>query len=123
MLFLDAQIQIPSYGLPEPVREGEWDRAPANSKNSGQSGRNLQKPGKYDKAKALSQRALAIIEKVFGPEHPETSLPQHNLARIYVSHGKYDEVELLYHDFHNLLVQHLRLVVFTLDIVEHNQIV
>ena len=52
--------------------------------------------GKYDEAEPLYQRALAISEKVLGPDHPDTATSLNNLAGLYNNQGKYDEAEPLY---------------------------
>ena len=38
--------------------------------------------GKYARAEPLYRRALAIVEKVLGPEHPNVASDLNNLARI-----------------------------------------
>ena len=43
----------------------------------------------YEKALPLHKRALAIWEKVLGPEHPETARGLNNLAAIYDSIGDF----------------------------------
>jgi tetratricopeptide (TPR) repeat protein len=47
-------------------------------------------------AEPLSQRALAIREKVLGPDHPEVGISLNNLAALYRAQGKYDLAEPLY---------------------------
>ena len=39
--------------------------------------------GQYEKALALSKSALAIVERVFGPDHPTAATALNNLALIY----------------------------------------
>ena len=41
-------------------------------------------------------RALRIHEQVQGPEHPETATTLHELARLYLNQGKYEQAEPLY---------------------------
>ena len=50
----------------------------------------------YEKAKPLCQRALAIREKVLGPEHPDTAQSLSNLAGLYNSQGLYAKAEPLF---------------------------
>ena len=45
-------------------------------------GLNLYKAGKYREAEPLFVRALAIKEKIFGPEHPETAASLNDLAEV-----------------------------------------
>ena len=52
--------------------------------------------GKYAEVQPLYQRALAIREKVLGPEHPNVATSLNNLAALYYAQGKYAEVEPLY---------------------------
>ena len=52
--------------------------------------------GAYEKAEPLNLRALAIHEKVLGPEHPATAATLHNLAGLYFSMGAYEKAEPLY---------------------------
>ena len=39
--------------------------------------------GRYGEAEPLSQRALAIVEKALGPEHPHVAASVNNLAELY----------------------------------------
>ena len=52
--------------------------------------------GAYDKALPLYQRALQIVEKVLGPEHPRTATSLNNLALQYKTLGAYDQALPLY---------------------------
>ena len=52
--------------------------------------------GAYSKAEPLYARALAIIEKVLGPEHPNTATSLNNLAALYLLMGAYSKAEPLY---------------------------
>jgi tetratricopeptide (TPR) repeat protein len=47
-------------------------------------------------AEPLYQRALAIREKMLGPDHPHTAQSLNNLALLYHSQGKYEQAEPLY---------------------------
>lgn len=55
----------------------------------------LKNRARYEEAEPLLQRALAIQEKVLGPEHPNTALGLNNLAYLYNDQGKYTEAEPL----------------------------
>jgi tetratricopeptide (TPR) repeat protein len=61
-----------------------------------QAGIYLWNRGRFDQAQPLLQRALAICEKVLGPEHPETASTLNNLAWLYGNQGKYEQAEPLY---------------------------
>ena len=50
----------------------------------------------YDLTAIDIQRALAIWEKVLGPEHPDVALSLNNLALLYHAQGQYAEAQPLY---------------------------
>ena len=52
--------------------------------------------GKYSQAKAPLARALAIREKVLGPEHLKVVTSLNNLALLYDNQGRYEEAAPLY---------------------------
>ena len=52
--------------------------------------------GRYEAAEPLYQRALAIREKVLGPDHPSVATSLDNLALLYKSQGRYETAEPLY---------------------------
>ncbi len=56
----------------------------------------LYQQGKYQEARPLMQRALAIREKVLGPEHPDTAGSLNKLAMLYFTLGQYDQALPLY---------------------------
>src|ERR1700683_3279757 len=49
----------------------------------------LSQAGKYAEAIPLAQRALAILEKAFGPDHPDVAQSLNNLAELYDTQGRY----------------------------------
>jgi tetratricopeptide (TPR) repeat protein len=51
--------------------------------------------GRYSEAEPLYQRALAIVVKTLGPEHPEVATCLNNLAALYDAQGKYAQAEPL----------------------------
>ena len=51
--------------------------------------------GDFDEAELFCRQALAIREKVLGPEHPDVATSLNNLAELYHSQGKYAEAEPL----------------------------
>ena len=51
--------------------------------------------GQYHEAEPLYQCALAIHERVLGPEHPDTANSLNNLALLYHDQGKYEQAEPL----------------------------
>jgi tetratricopeptide (TPR) repeat protein len=51
---------------------------------------------RFSDAEPLFQRALALREKVLGPEHPSVATSLNNLAGLYLEQGKYAEAEPLY---------------------------
>jgi tetratricopeptide (TPR) repeat protein len=54
------------------------------------------KQGKYSEAEELLLRSLAIREKTFGLDHPDTVKSLDNLSKLYQEQGKYAEAESLY---------------------------
>src|SRR5262249_61455138 len=51
---------------------------------------------RYAEAEPLVRRALAINEKVRGPEHPAVAYGLNNLARLYRAQGRGAEAEPLH---------------------------
>jgi tetratricopeptide (TPR) repeat protein len=56
----------------------------------------LYKKGEYDKAVAAVKKSLAIAEKEYGPDHPDTATSLNNLAELYRDHKKFIQAEPLY---------------------------
>ncbi|KAL5326329.1 hypothetical protein ACEPPN_007467 [Leptodophora sp. 'Broadleaf-Isolate-01'] len=56
----------------------------------------LGRQGKHDEAEAIHQQELGLIERVLGPEHPETLTSVGNLAVVLDRQGKYDAAEKMY---------------------------
>eukprot|EP00976_Prorocentrum_cordatum_P080121 1183850-Prorocentrum_minimum.AAC.2 len=55
-----------------------------------------QQMGKADDALPLCQRSLAVMEKVYGSDHPSVALSLNNLANVYDTIGEYDDALPLY---------------------------
>jgi tetratricopeptide (TPR) repeat protein len=51
---------------------------------------------RYAETEPLHQRALAVCEKVLGPDHPHTATCVNNLAVLFDNQGRYAEAEPLY---------------------------
>ena len=56
----------------------------------------LKKHGRYQEAIAIAKRALAILEKTYGKEHPEVVTRLNDLAGLYRVLGDYSNAEALY---------------------------
>ncbi|HKX53555.1 MAG TPA: tetratricopeptide repeat protein, partial [Nitrosospira sp.] len=56
----------------------------------------LYKKGEYDKAVAAVKKSLALAEKEYGPNHPDTATSLNNLAELYRDHKKFTQAEPLY---------------------------
>jgi tetratricopeptide (TPR) repeat protein len=56
----------------------------------------LYERAEYTEAEPLFQRALAINEKVSGPDHPNTATSLNNLAALYDDQGRYEQAEPLH---------------------------
>ncbi len=52
--------------------------------------------GRFDEAEPLYLRALEILEKTLGPEHPEVAVSLNNLAELYRAQGRFEEAAPLY---------------------------
>lgn len=46
--------------------------------------------GNYEAARPFYDRALAIYEKRFGPEHPATATSLNHMGRLLATQGDYD---------------------------------
>ncbi len=56
----------------------------------------LRSAGRYDEALPLAERAVAILEKAYGPENPYTVFSQYHLAVVFAEKRDYPNAELLY---------------------------
>jgi tetratricopeptide (TPR) repeat protein len=56
----------------------------------------LRRESKYADAEPLYRRALAILEKQLGPEHPDIARSLNNLALLFEFDRRYAEAEPLY---------------------------
>ncbi len=56
----------------------------------------LYERGRYAEAEPLQQRALALREHAFGPDHPDVAAGLNNLANLYHDQGRYAEAESLF---------------------------
>jgi len=61
-----------------------------------QAGYYLRERARYAEAEPLYRRALEIVEKALGPEHPDVAASLNNLALLYHRQGRYAEAEPLY---------------------------
>ncbi len=52
--------------------------------------------GKYEQAEPLFLRAIEIVEKAFGKDHPQFATHLNNLAELYRAQGKYEQAEPLF---------------------------
>ena len=82
--------------------DGAAGRAPAamsneleEAKRLTQEVKRLRQQGKYDEALPRAERALAILEKVLGPDHPEVASSLRSLAVVYRNKGDYDRAETM----------------------------
>lgn len=55
--------------------------------------------GKYGDAIPIAQRALALAEKLHGPDHPTVGTALNSLGLLYRAQGRYAEAEPLYRRF------------------------
>ena len=96
---------MPRAGMPTRSRStsGRWPSGRRCSARSipcrhepQQPGGALRSQGRYADAEPLYQRALAIREKVLGPEHPDVATSLNNLAALYHAQGRYADAEPLF---------------------------
>jgi CHAT domain-containing protein/Tfp pilus assembly protein PilF len=71
------------------------ERSLEEARRLSEDSRKLRKTGKYDEAKTLTERALAIREKVFGPDHLAVADSLHALASLYDDKSDYVKAEPL----------------------------
>jgi tetratricopeptide (TPR) repeat protein len=75
----------------------QWDMTlPEAAQLLGKAGDYLRESAQYKQAEPLLLWALAIRERVLGPDHPDTAQSLHNLAWLYRDQGKYEQAEPLY---------------------------
>lgn len=60
------------------------------------TGHYLYQRGRYDQADSFLHQALAMREKVLGPDYPDTATSLNNLAELHQAQGKYEQAEPLY---------------------------
>jgi CHAT domain-containing protein/Tfp pilus assembly protein PilF len=60
------------------------------------AGTQAYRQGRYHEAEPLLQRAVAITQKVLGPENPDVGQTLALLARVYVAEGEYRRAEPLF---------------------------
>jgi CHAT domain-containing protein/Tfp pilus assembly protein PilF len=73
----------------------EDDRALEEARNLRRESERLYRAGRYDEARPLGERALAIREKALGPDHPAVADSLNNLAELYRLKGDYAKAEPL----------------------------
>ncbi len=61
-----------------------------------QTGYYLHQRARYEQAEPLYIVALAIVEKVLGPEHSDVAVSLNHLAMLYNNQGRYEQAEPLY---------------------------
>lgn len=81
--FLSA-VPAPAHSQPATAQESLEEARSFN-----QEVVRLYEQGRYDAALPFAQRALAIQEKVLGPEHPNVAMSLNDLALLYRAKGDY----------------------------------
>ncbi|HTL70193.1 MAG TPA: tetratricopeptide repeat protein [Candidatus Eisenbacteria bacterium] len=56
----------------------------------------LYQKGSFDEAVPVAEKSLALAEKTYGAEKPETALALNNLAMLYKKQKRYADAESLY---------------------------
>ena len=94
---LDPEARATPSACPRDSGEGPGTRAPGTwPRASATWGGLYHDHGNYAEAEPLHQRALAIVEKALGPEHPSVATGLNNLAEVYSAQGRYAEAEPLH---------------------------
>jgi CHAT domain-containing protein/Flp pilus assembly protein TadD len=74
----------------------EKERVLQNARNLFVESHKLYFAGKYDEARPLAERALAIREKALGPDHRDVAASLNTLGTLHLSKGDYAKAESLY---------------------------
>ena len=88
ILFLAAMLMVSTFVAAPAIAQKE-DEAVALETKVGE----LYQAGKFSEAIPLARRALAIREKVRGPDHPAVAGPLNDLGMLYTSQGRYADAE------------------------------
>lgn len=56
----------------------------------------LYRLGNYEEAMAITQKALGVAEKDYGPEHPRVAFSRHVLGELYFNKSQYVLAEPMY---------------------------
>jgi Tetratricopeptide repeat len=73
----------------------ERDLALDDAQKQIEKSRKLRRAGKYDEALPPAERALAIRERLLGPEHQDLAVASDAIAGIYINKGEYARAEPL----------------------------
>lgn len=92
----DAEFQLGRYSEAEAALVAARAIQPSNVLVLLYLEQALEEQAKYSDAEQVSQLALAIDERAFGPEHVQIGSLLNNLALLYDGQGKYAEAEPLY---------------------------
>ena len=88
--------QAGDFPQAEQVYRQFLQQEPGHAQGWFQLGSLYQAQGKYAQAEPRYRRALAIIEKALGPEHPDVATVLDSLAGLYEAQGKYLQAEPRY---------------------------
>ena len=92
----DAEFQLGRYREAEAALVAARSIQPSNVLVLLYLGQALEEQGKYSEAEQVTQLALAIDERVLGPEHPQIASLLNNLGLLYDDQGKYVQAEPMY---------------------------
>ena len=77
-------------GVNELTGESEWIEM-SDASAAIADAQELYERGEYDEALRHHQRALRIVERVLGEEHPETAMTLSNIGVVHWNRGEYEE--------------------------------
>ena len=87
---VDGTVRQQVHSDPKPASSDSRDPVTLNN-----SALELAAEGKYIESELLYNRALAILEKGRGPNHPDVATVLNVLAALFAKQGKYTEAEPL----------------------------
>jgi tetratricopeptide (TPR) repeat protein len=88
--FVAVTSRMPVVNSPTAPPKSALQPAEQSAKNNSLDG-----ASRFAEAEPLYKRALAILEKALGPDHPDVATALNNLANLYPARGRYTDAEPL----------------------------
>src|SRR2546428_1918303 len=99
VVYFARAVPVGLVATPPSIALAQGSRADdelAEAQRLNQEAAAIRSSGKFSEVVPLVQRALAIQEKIQGPEHPDVAASLDTLAGLYRDQGEYAGAELLY---------------------------